>query len=102
VLGFGVGNHEPDASVGPGVLPGISATEVDAPAAATVTQRVRSHPQVESLLEAEHVTKNSTALSWSLTGIPTVPMSVMVLWDMVISSRRYVPGIRLLLLVIHE
>jgi hypothetical protein len=28
-------------------------------------------------------TKNSTALSWSLTGIPIVAMSVMVVWFMV-------------------
>jgi hypothetical protein len=29
-------------------------------------------------------------LSWSLTGIPTVPMSVMVVWDMTISSFRLI------------
>ena len=31
--------------------------------------------------------KNSAAWSWSLTGMPTVPMSVMVVWDITISSR---------------
>jgi hypothetical protein len=67
----------------------ISATEVDALGAATVTQRKLSPIRTSSRFSKPSVpTKNSTALSWSLTGIPTVPMSVMVVWDMTISSRH--------------
>ena len=69
----------------------ISATEVDAPGAATVTQRKLSPIRTSSRFSKPSVpVKNSTAWSWSLTGIPTVPMSVMVVWDMTISSRRWI------------
>src|SRR2546425_685327 len=78
----------------------ISATEVDALGAATVTQRKLSPIRTSSRFSKPSVpTKNSTALSWSLTGIPTVPMSVMVVWDMTISSYRWK---RLLLRLGHE
>src|SRR6266480_2901969 len=78
----------------------ISATDVDAPGAATVTQRKLSPIRASSRFSKPSVpVKNSTALSWSRTGIPTVPMSVMVVWDMAISSRRWK---RLLLRLVHE
>src|SRR4029077_9741892 len=78
----------------------ISATEVDAPGAATVTQRKLSPIRASSRFSKPSVpVKNSTALSWSLTGIPTTPMSVMVVWDMMISSYRWK---RLLLRLVHE
>src|SRR5580700_6130421 len=83
--------------------PAISATEVDAPGAATVTQRKLSPIRTSSRFSKPSVpTKNSTALSWSLTGIPTVPMSVMVVWDMTISSCHWMNENRLPLLLIHE
>src|SRR6185437_3888115 len=78
----------------------ISATEVDAPGAATVTQRKLSPIRASSRFsKPSGPVKNSTALSWSLTGIPTVPMSVIVVWDITISSRRWK---RLLLRLVHE
>jgi hypothetical protein len=88
VLGFRVGNQEPDAGVGPVSGLVISATEMDAFGADTVTQRKLSPIVTSSRFSKPSLpTKNSTALSWSLTGIPTAPISVMVVWDMTISSR---------------
>src|SRR5690349_15007682 len=78
----------------------ISATDVDAPGAATVTHRKLSPIRTSSRFsKPSGPVKNSTALSWSLTGIPTVPMSVIVVWDMTISSRRWK---RLRLRLVHQ
>ena len=66
----------------------ISATVVDAPGAATVTQRRLCPIRASSRFSNPSVpTKNSTALSWSLTGIPTVPISVMVVCGIAVSPR---------------
>ena len=67
----------------------ISATVVDAPGRrATVTQReALPDPRAEPLFEPERADENSTALSWSLTGIPTVPLSVMVVCGIAVSPR---------------
>src|SRR5260370_4638291 len=81
----------------------MSATEVDALGAATVHTRKLWPTRTSSRFSKPSVpTKNSTAWSWSLTGIPTVPMSVMVVWDMTISSRHWMNENWLPLLLIHE
>ena len=100
VLGFGAGNQEPDAGVGPGAGPG---EQRDRGGRAGGRDRdpaeALPHPHVVPLVEAERAGEELHRLVLVADRIPTVPMSVMVVWDMTISSRRWK---RLLLRLVHE